>query len=706
VEATILNYKHTISITSLIKYMLPIASLWMLIMFYQQLYIASAITLVYILISLVSLIYYSPSSQIHIIRIQMVMLLLFPFLMMWNLGGFDNGSNIIIWSFMAPIMALLYTEKKESLYWFYAFLVLLFISLPLEHQLPNYKISHNLKEILFFLNLAAILSGIYFLLKYFINHTQDDVNNNISFLKSYKSSIDTNLVVTKTDLAGKITFANQNFYDISGYSENEVLGRSHNIVRHPDINDSLYAQIWKTILSKQTWHGQLKNKKKDGSSYWVQTTISPILDKDNNIVEFIAIRYNVTELLQKQESLTKLLYTDTLTGLKNRKALIRDKNKNKQNSLVLINIDNFSQINNLYGESFGDKVLLAFSQIVNFAVEQRDSCELYKLAGDEFVVLSVERNENELKSNIENMIRYLNDTPLIINEQEISLSISVGISLEENESLLETSSMALKHAKRVGKHIVIYSDEVSLNQEYENNIKWVKEIRDAIKQDRILLYYQAIKDNVSDEINKYETLIRLLDSNGNIVSPQNFLEIAKKSKLYKELTKIVISKSFEFFHDKEYIFSVNITIEDILDPYINKYIIDALKQYNIGQRVCFEIVETESIQKFDVIEKFINEVKSYGAKISIDDFGTGYSNFEYLMRLQADYIKIDGSIIKNIVNDKKSALITSIIVSFAKEMNMKTIGEFVENEDIDKKLKELGVDKSQGYFIERPKEKL
>ncbi|MEJ2372580.1 MAG: GGDEF domain-containing protein [Sulfurimonas sp.] len=463
---------------------------------------------------------------------------------------------------------------------------------------------------------------------------------------------------------------------------------------------------WKTILSKQTWHGQLKNKKKDGSSYWVKTTISPILDKDNNIVEFIAIRYNVTELLQKQESLTKLLYTDTLTGLKNRKALIRDKNKNKQNSLVLINIDNFSQINNLYGESFGDKVLLAFSQIVNFAVEQRDSCELYKLAGDEFVVLSVERNENELKSNIENMIRYLNDTPLIINEQEISLSISVGISLEENESLLETSSMALKHAKRVGKHIVIYSDEVSLNQEYENNIKWVKEIRDAIKQDRILLYYQAIKDNVSDEINKYETLIRLLDSNGNIVSPQNFLEIAKKSKLYKELTKIVISKSFEFFHDKEYIFSVNITIEDILDPHINKYIIDALKQYNIGQRVCFEIVETESIQKFDVIEKFINEVKSYGAKISIDDFGTGYSNFEYLMRLQADYIKIDGSIIKNIVNDKKSALITSIIVSFAKEMNMKTIGEFVENEDIDKKLKELGVDKSQGYFIERPKEKL
>ncbi|WP_428737064.1 EAL domain-containing protein [Sulfurimonas sp.] len=676
-------------------------------MLYYQLFVASSITLVYIFVSLMSLVYYKITFQVAlIIRLQMVMMLLLPFLMMWNLGGYDNGSNIIIWGFMAPIMALLYTEKKEALFWFYAFLLLLIISLPLEHQLPNYELSHNVKEVLFFLNLATILSGIYFLLKYFIDKTKDDVNNNISFLKSYKTSIDTNLVVTKTDLYGNITFANQNFYDISGYSENEVLGRSHNIVRHPETDDSVYKEIWETILAKKTWHGQLKNKRKDGTTYWVQSTISPILDKDNNIVEFIAIRYNITEILQKQESLTQLLHTDTLTGLKNRKALFRDKNKNAHNSLVLINIDKFSQINNLYGESFGDKVLLAFSQIMNHAVEQRDTCELYKLAGDEFVVLSVERDAEVLRNNINNMVQYLNDTPISIDGQEVSIGISVGISLEENESLLETASMALKFAKRLGKHIVIYSDQVSLNHEYENNIKWVKEIREAIKKDRIVLYYQAIKDNPTGKIYKYETLIRLLDTHGNVISPHSFLEIAKKSKLYKELTKIVINKSFEYFKDKDYNFSVNITIEDILDPKINSYIIESLQKYNIGHKVAFEIVETEGIEKFDIVEKFIHEVKSYGAKISIDDFGTGYSNFEYLMRLQADYIKIDGSIIKNIVHDKKSALITSIIVSFAKEMHMKTIGEFVENEDIEKKLKELGVDKSQGYFIEKPKEKL
>ncbi|WP_304542761.1 sensor domain-containing phosphodiesterase [Sulfurimonas microaerophilic] len=636
----------------------------------------------------------------------MILMLLLPFLMMWSLGGFENSSNTMIWAFLAPIMALLYTEKKEPFYWLIAFLLLLSLSVALEPILAKRTIAYTLKEFLFLINTSAVLSGIYVLLKYFINQTKTDVNNNVSFLQSYKTTIDTNLIVTKTDLEGNITFANENFYKISQYNANEALGAKHNIVRHPETDPSVYKEIWDTVLDKRTWHGQLKNQAKDGSTYWVETAISPILDKDDNIVEFIAIRYDITEIIQKQETLTRLLYTDTLTGLKNRKALFRDKNENVQHSLVLINIDKFSQINNLYGEVFGDKVLIKFSEFLLGAIEQRESCDLYRLGGDEFVVLSEERDPVTIQNNMANLIKYLHDRPITIDGQDISLSISVGISLEENKSLLESSSMALKSAKRNSKHIVLYSEAISLNQEYENNLKWVKEIKDAIKHDRVILYYQAIKDNKTNTIFKYETLIRLLDEQGNIVPPQKFLEIAKKSKLYKDLTKIVINKSFEYFKDKEFYFSVNITIEDILDPDINAFIINSLQKYGIGEKVSFEIVETESIEKFDVIEKFINNVKSYGAKISIDDFGTGYSNFEYLMRLQADYIKIDGSIIKNIVHDKKSALITSIIVSFAKEMNIKTIGEFVENEDIDNKLKELGVDKSQGYFIEKPKEKL
>ena len=263
--------------------------------------------------------------------------------------------------------------------------------------------------------------------------------------------------------------------------------------------------------------------------------------------------------------------------------------------------------------------------------------------------------------------------------------------------------MALKIAKREAKTIVMYTESLSLNAEYENNLKWIKEIKSAMDDDRIVMYFQPIVDNKTNTISKYETLVRLINKQGEVITPHHFLEIAKKAKLYEKLTKIIIKKSFEAFKNKEYDFSINITIDDILNKDINNYIIETLKEYNISNRVVFEIVETESIENFENVENFITMVKSFGCRISIDDFGTGYSNFEYLMRLQADFIKIDGSIIKEIVHNKRSALITSVIVAFAKEMNIETIGEYVENKEIHDKLIELGVNKSQGYYFDKPR---
>ena len=633
-------------------------------------------------------------------------MLILPFLLMLAHGGIQNASLSITWAFFSPFMALLYTQKKEAMLWLGAFFIIILTAVLIDPYIPHPELSYTFKKILFIIDSVAVFGGIYLLLEYFIYKTEDDVSNNISFLQSYKDAIDANLIVTKTDIDGNITFANQIFYDITGFTPNETLGKNHNLIRHPDTPDELYHDLWQTILAKKTWSGVIKNRKKDGSAYWVEATISPILDKDSNIVEFIAIRYDVTEVMQKQEELTRLLHTDALTGLRNRKALFRDKNQSKQHSLALINIDNFSQINNLYGEGFGDQVLIRFSQLLEHAIKAQQKCRVYRFGGDEFVVLSYERDPQVLYNNLEKLIEYIHTHPLHINDQKILLNISAGVSLEDNKDLIETASMALKLARREKKHIFFFDKSLSLNHEYENNLKWTKEIKQAIAEDRVTLHYQAIKDNKTDTITKYETLIRIIDTDGNIISPANFLEIAKRSRLYKELTKIVIEKSFSYFQDKKVHFSVNITVEDILDSEINSFILQSIEQYEVGPYLSFELVETESIEQFTEVEEFINNVKKYGCKISIDDFGTGYSNFEYLMRLQADYIKIDGSIIRNVVSDKKSALITSIIVSFAKEMGMVTIGEFVENEEIDNKLKELGVDKSQGYFIAKPQDKL
>lgn len=720
-ESTLLK-KSSITVVPII--MGPVGFLWFLIYYCLDQHISSLIPLFYTIASMLSLWIFHKTKNISTIqKTQMVLVLIMPFLLMWSLGGFALGSYVMIWAFFAPIAALIHDKSSKSLYWLNSFIALVVFSTLIDQWLiknnPN-SLSQEAIELFFFLNIAGALSGIYFLIKHFINENEKNADlklqlknnalktntahlfNNLSYLESYKNSIDKNLIVTRTDIDGNITFANNNFYKISGFRKDEVIGKTHNIIRHPDNPDILFEELWKTILKKKTWHGRMKNMAKDGSSYWIESTIAPILDKDENIVEFVAIRHNITKLLQQQEELTKMLYTDSLTGLQNRNALREELTQRDKLSLIIINIDSFSQINDVYGEHFGNKVLIEFANFLKSSVGVTSNCEVFRFNGDEFVILSTETNPINIANNLAELLREINANPLLIENQEIALRVTIGVSFEEKNSLLSSASMAFKIAKRESKSIVIYTKELSLNKEYENNLYWIQEIKEAIEEDRITMYFQPIVNNKDNSINKYETLIRLIDRDGNVITPIHFLEIAKKAKLYKKLTKIVIKKSFEAFKNNNYEFSINITIDDILDEKITRYIVETLKEYKISKRVTFEIVESENIDDFEKVESFITEVKSFGCKISIDDFGTGYSNFEHLMRLQADYIKIDGSIIKEVTTNKRSELITSVIVAFAKEMNIETIGEFVENKEINDKLIELGVNKSQGYYFDKP----
>jgi len=576
----------------------PVSLIWALIYAIFGQYIPAAIPLFYSLVSFLNLWCYKRNGNLLVVqKIQMLLVLILPFLLMWSLGGFAQGSYVMIWAFFAPIASLVHEKKENSQYWLYAFIALVVLSVVLDPILiKNYPhtVPPLAQEIFLFLNITVALCGIYLLLKYFIHKTN--------------------------------------------------------------------------ITTKQK-----------------------LQDKHNELMEYT------------QDELTKMFYTDTLTGLPNRRALIEAKKETSNFSLLLINIDTFSQINDLYGEKFGDKVLVKFADFLQENLKKNPECKLFRLNGDEFVLLSKERDHDILKNNLQLLIQEIHKHPITIEDHDIFLNITVGISFEETELLLPTANMALKLAKKESKNIIFYSDEASLNEEYENNLKWIQEIKDAILDDRIVMFFQPIMDNNTNTISKYEALIRLIDKKGNIITPWHFLEIAKKAKLYKKLTKIVVKKSFEAFKDNDYEFSINLTIEDILDKDIKTYIFQTLQTYNISQRVIFEIVESESIENFDEIEKFIQKVKSYGCKIAIDDFGTGYSNFEYLMKLQADFIKIDGSIIRSIVDDKRSEILTSVIVAFAKEMNIKTIGEYVETKEIQDKLVELGVNKSQGYYFDEPR---
>ncbi len=522
----------------------------------------------------------------------------------------------------------------------------------------------------------------------------------LSFLGSYELAMNESSIVSKADLKGNITYVNDNFCKVSGYSRREAIGEPHNIVRHPDTPKSVFKDMWETIKAKRIWKGKLKNRGKL-ENYWVDITILPILDENRDIVEYIAVRHDITKMVKQQKKLDSIANTDILTGLGNRYKLTNDIKNSKRPALAILNIDNFALVNDFYGHETGDRIIVDYGAALCGIIED-EHFSLYHLQGDEYVIFTQDSDKDSFIQKIYQIKNKISKITVSAGEEKLNFNFSIAVSFENKEKIFTTADMALKIAKGQNKDLVIYTEEISLNKEYENNIKWAGKIRDAIKNDNIVPVFQPIVNNQNGKWEKYESLVRIKDGE-NLVGPYFFLDISKKTKHYTQITKIMIEKSFLKFKDRSEEFSINLTIEDIINSDIQTYIFIMLERYKIGSRAVFEIVESESIENFEEVEDFIVQVKSYGCKVAIDDFGTGYSNFEYLMKLKADYIKIDGSMIKDIDTSLNAQIVVSTIVSFAKKMGIKTIAEFVENESILNKVKELGVDYSQGYYFSQPK---
>jgi len=590
---------------------------------------------------------------------------------------------------------------------------ILSVKVPTEHveQIINKQF---LGSLLYDLVLVIVISIIaFYFIRYFSSLQMEleeelelrtkELKNSLSFLESYKDAIDSNLIVSKTNLDGNISYLNKNFCEISGYTSEEIVGQNHNVLRDKTLSEAVQKRLWRATIRKGTWNGRLKNIKKDGSFYWVDATIAPITDAKGEIKEYISIRHDVTELVKQKNELELLAKTDSLTKLGNRNALKEDTTNAKNLSLILVNIDSFSQVNDFYGHDLGDDVLVEFAKKLQELCEMNENLKIYRVSGDEFAILASDMQAHSVVQKAQNIVKFIDSHIYEVQGETIELSATLSISFEEKDYLHVTADMALKIARREAKDLIVYDKSMSLDEEYENNMLWTKKIKDAIKNDRIVLYFQPIVNNITLKTNKYESLIRLIDEHGNVITPYFFLDIAKKAKLYKQLTKIVVQKSFEVFRENDFDFSINLSIDDILDKEISEYILEMLAIYNISDRVIFEIVESESIENFYEIQKFIKNVKLFGCRIAIDDFGTGYSNFEYLMRLEADFIKIDGTIIKEIVHNKNSEIITKVIVDFANRMGIEVIAEYVENEKVLNKVKELGIENSQGYYFSEPK---
>ncbi len=410
----------------------------------------------------------------------------------------------------------------------------------------------------------------------------------------------------------------------------------------------------------------------------------------------------VLRLDEKIRDVYFLLEHDSLTGLKNRYKLNKDIKKIDTPAVILFNIDKFKNINDYFGSKIGDKLLNDVgNNLKNFFKNFDTSIELYRVGADDFAAVldGKKYKDNELEKIAKKAIDMLEGEEFKYNKTTLNINLSAGISTKE--PYLENADMALKQVKKDIKEKIKFFKK-NLNNDIEKNIKKSKEIKEAIESNRIIPYYQPIFDK-DKNIYKYEVLCRVIINESNIKSIYEYLDILKENKMYHKITQIILKYSLEKLKEfKDLNLSINLSVEDVLNRDVVNFIKKEFTKKDIANRVTFEILESE-VENYEALKEFIKKMKKYGIKFAIDDFGSGYSNFSRVLKLDIDYLKIDGSLIKNIVEDKDSQLIVKTIISFAKSSNKKTVAEFVHSKEVFEMTKAMGVDYFQGYYLSEPK---
>ncbi len=405
-----------------------------------------------------------------------------------------------------------------------------------------------------------------------------------------------------------------------------------------------------------------------------------------------------------KNELRKNLYIDLNTKLPNRLKLLKDNKKldpNVDSTLIIINIDSFQNTNNFYGHNFGDRFLKVIGEWLVGNLPPVDST-LYKFEADIYAILiRVPFSEYNLKKYLKKISMKITKDRIICDEVEVDTTLSIGAH-QGKKSLLKLASIACKEAKNKRLPYMIYDKSSHKEAEYHHNMTMNHTLKEALAKDYVVPFFQPILNLYTNEIEKFETLMRIQKEDGSYYVPAEFLDVAKHSKIYSKLSMSLIQKAFETFQISSSGFSINLSYLDMTNIVTTTFIIEKLEEFNVGPWVIFEILESDGIENYEAIAKFIDQVKSYGAKIAIDDFGAGYSNFERLTELRVDFIKIDGSLIKNIHQNEETKIIVKTIVNFAKELNIKTIAEYVHSNEVLMCVNEIGIDYAQGFYIGKP----
>ena len=534
--------------------------------------------------------------------------------------------------------------------------------------------------------------------------------------------------VITTDAQGNVTYFNPIAERLTGWKTHEVQGVPFSTVflivdqvtREPvenPINQALLEERIVTLANNTILIAH------DGTEYPIADSAAPIRDRQGQIIGAVIVFHDVTESRYLTRQLSWEASHDALTGLINRRkfeqhlvdAIASVKDSNEQHALCYLDLDQFKVVNDTVGHIAGDELLRQITALIQKGVRANDM--LARLGGDEFGILLTQCSIFQATQIAENLKDLVHQFRFIWNGKTFIIGVSIGVVAIDPTSrdlmeLLGAADAACYAAKARGRNCVhIYSldDDELIKQRGERQL--ISKITRALETNRFCLYYQKIVSITSKPlVEHYEILIRMLDENGKIVSPNQFIPAAERYGLITEIDCWVIEKFFSNYHKlpekdvlNQGLYTINLSGASISNNQFLSFLIEQFSRYQVPpQTIGFEITETAAIANFEQARYFMSELKKIGCCFALDDFGSGLSSFAYLLNLQVDYLKIDGAFVKNISHNLISQALVEGFNRIAHAMNLETIAEFVEDDTILEKLREIGVDYAQGYGIARP----
>lgn len=522
-----------------------------------------------------------------------------------------------------------------------------------------------------------------------------------------------------TDRNGKIEYVNHAVEAISGYDKKELIGQNPRIFKSGKHDKQFYKELRDTILSGRTFSAIIMNRKKNGGLFEVFNTITPLKDDKGNIIHFVSTAKDITQQKLLEEKLLYLANYDVLTELPNKNLFIDRLNQtlaraeyNKRLVTILsIDIDKFSFINDTFGSGTGDKLLQEFGKRLFSLLREGDT--VARIGSDEFGVSLIDIASFEDTVMLAEKIMESIRQPFRIDGEEIILTTSIGISCypqdgKDASELLKNSNMVMLKAKASGmNNYQFYTDDI--NKKAAEFVRLEGRLFNALKNDEFLLYYQPYFDTYTTEMSGMESLLRWNSPEFGLISPGEFIPVLEETGLIVSVGQWALKtacRQLREWQDKGYR-TVPVAVNFSAVQFRQKDLADLLEK-TIGesridpQMLSFEMTESAFMQDVEFTKSVLDRIKKSGIHINIDDFGTGYSSLSYLKKLPIDNLKIDISFVRGIADNRDDRAIASAIISMAHNLNMKTIAEGVETEEQLKILRQLGCDMIQGFYFSRP----